>query len=115
MYKAVPLLHHIPRDTAFLRQFQHLTSLSKLHSHHNQVTRHLFPLHLSSALATSLSALTSSLWYQFTAVHCTCSPLSMIPQLKHKGRHDPQPKVTFYLTLVFELHGGTDQYTYSIE
>jgi len=39
----------------------------------------------------------------------------MLPHLKHKSRHDSQPKVTFYLTLVFELHADTEQYTYSIE
>lgn len=39
----------------------------------------------------------------------------MLTQLKHKGRHDTQPKVTFYLTLVFELHADGEQYTYSIE
>jgi len=40
----------------------------------------------------------------------------MLTQLKHKGRHDTQPKVTFYLTLVFEqLHTDQEQYTYSIE
>lgn len=33
----------------------------------------------------------------------------------HKGRHDSPPRVTFYLTLVFELTGATEQYTYSIE
>jgi hypothetical protein len=39
----------------------------------------------------------------------------MLPQLKQKVRHDNQPKVTFYLTLVFELHTESEQYTYSIE
>jgi len=32
-----------------------------------------------------------------------------------KTRFDSIPKVTFYLTAVFELRGETDQYTYSIE
>jgi hypothetical protein len=41
--------------------------------------------------------------------------IDMVPPLMHKGRHDSQPKVTFYLTLVLELHEATDQYTYSIE
>jgi len=39
----------------------------------------------------------------------------MLSQLKHKGCDDSQPKVTFYLTLVFELHADAEQYTYSIE
>jgi hypothetical protein len=39
----------------------------------------------------------------------------MVPSLLHKSYHDSQPKVTFYFTLVFELHENTNQYTYSIE
>ncbi|GAB7322445.1 hypothetical protein MBLNU13_g03386t1 [Cladosporium sp. NU13] len=39
----------------------------------------------------------------------------MLLQFKHKSRHDTQPKVTFYLTLVFELHTDGEQYTYSID
>lgn len=39
----------------------------------------------------------------------------MLSQFKHMGRHDTQPKATFYLTLVFELHANEEQYTYSIE
>jgi hypothetical protein len=33
----------------------------------------------------------------------------------HKDRFDSMPKVTFYITTVFELRGETDKYTYSIE
>jgi hypothetical protein len=40
---------------------------------------------------------------------------TMLPHLMHKVRHDTPPKVTFYLTLVFELHADAEQYTYSIE
>jgi hypothetical protein len=39
----------------------------------------------------------------------------MLPQIKQRVRHDTQPKVTFHLTLVFELHSDGEQYTYSIE
>jgi hypothetical protein len=33
----------------------------------------------------------------------------------HKDRFDSLPKVTLYLTQVFELRGDTGKYTYSIE
>jgi hypothetical protein len=33
----------------------------------------------------------------------------------HKDCFDSMPKVTFYITTVFELRGETDKYTYSIE
>lgn len=39
----------------------------------------------------------------------------MLPQLKEMVRHDTHPKVTFYLTLVFELHPNKEQYSYSVE
>lgn len=33
----------------------------------------------------------------------------------HKDRFKSMPKVTLYLTTVFELRGETDKYTYSTE
>lgn len=61
-----------------------------------------------------MSTSMSPLWY-YPAVESHALLPKMLSQLKHMGRHDTQPKVTFYLTLVFELHADMEQYTYSIE